>query len=122
MQMGGLGTVKGTKMQQSDYYRYQQSVNQQMMMGNQLRKFAVEMFQTMSKNQKKKLEGKAKQFIENSKKDEEVLYDYKSRKLEEMQMNENANMQIIDSPDDFEFKADPDRYLEEVKKANSRNQ
>ena len=92
-------------------------------MGNQLRLFALDMFKIMSKNQKKNLEKKAKIYLDNCMKDQKRLQQLRVPGT----MSEHAPVSLgppsfLDSPVDFEFEADPKKYIDEVQKSLSKNQ
>lgn len=118
MQQMGLGIAQNTEKQWACYLQ-----QQKMQMGNQLRLFALEMFKTMTKNQKKNLEKKAKSYLENCMKDQKRLQNLKVPGSTADQTSLAFGEQsFLDSPVDFEFQADPKKYIDEVKRSLSKNQ
>ena len=76
-------------------------------MGNQLRIFARKMFRQVNKRQKNKLETRARQYLEQCSKDQEKL--------------QNSKGLTSDLDLDFEFTADPLKYLDEIKMTVKKN-
>lgn len=83
-------------------------------MGNQLRQFAQQMFKRVNQRQKNKLHTKAKQFLDSYIKDQ--------RKLQQSLGSASTNLShlgsvangYLESPEGFEFQADPQKYLDEI--------
>ena len=118
MQQMGLGLAQNTEKQWACYLQ-----QQKMQMGNQLRLFALEMFKTMSKNQKKNLEKKAKVYLDNCVKDQKRLQQLRVPGATASQTPVTLGPpSFLDSPVDFEFEADPKKYIDEVQKSLSKNQ
>jgi hypothetical protein len=91
--------------------QYKQALRQQM--GNQLRNFARHMFSKINSRQKKKLHKEAKQYLD--------LYIQDQKKLQQHLNSASTNPSVLgsgnaylDSTGDFEYQADPQKYLDEV--------
>jgi HD-GYP domain-containing protein (c-di-GMP phosphodiesterase class II) len=87
--------------------QHQYEMRLKMEMGNQLRVFAMKMFRQVNKRQKKKLETKARQYLDQCSKDQKKLQNSKGAQSE------------LDL--DFEFSADPTKYLDEIKISVKKN-
>ena len=87
--------------------QHQWEMRLKMEMGNQLRVFARKMFKQVNKRQKKKLETRARQYLDQCSKDQEKL--------------QNSNSPNPDLDPEFVFSADPAKYLEEIKATVKKN-
>ena len=87
--------------------QHQWEMRLKMEMGNQLRIFARKMFRQVNKRQKKKLETRARQYLDQCSKDQEKL--------------QNSNAPNPDLDPEFEFSADPAKYLDEIKVTVKKN-
>lgn len=91
--------------------------------GNQLRLFALKMFKSLNKNAKKRLEAKAKVYLDDCFQDQKRLQDLRAGNSNTDHSSATLGEQIfLDSPVDFEFGADPNKYIDEVQKALSKSE
>jgi hypothetical protein len=116
MQHMGLGLAPHTEKQWA--WCLQQ---QKMQMGNQLRLFALEMFKTMSKTQKKNLEKQAKVYLDACMKDQKRLQQLRVPGTADHTPLAMGTPSFLDSPVDFAFEADPQEYISAVQKSLSKN-
>lgn len=82
-------------------------------MGNQLRNFARKMFNKINQRQKKKLHKQAKQYLDLYIQDQKKLQGHINGNSTNPSMIGSGNA-YLDSTTDFEYLADPQKYLDEV--------
>jgi hypothetical protein len=85
-------------------------------MGNQLRIFASKMFKQVNKRQKKRLETKARQYLDQCTKDQKKL-----QRSKQAPGQKGPSAEIDAALLDFEFAADPTKYLDEISASLKKN-